>query len=443
MRATRLGAVLAAALTATLTIGAVRLERARRRFRGGGDEPGGPPGPGQAHLLDLGPEHGQDRRGLEQGPPRHPGHRQQAGGRRRRGGQVPHRGQGRQRRPTWSRPSTSTLPSFVAADAVADIKAETAAIKGEFGEGVWGLVTLGTDAVYAVPQDSGPMMLFYRADLFDKHGLQVPKTWDEYADSRPHRAREGPQGATWAPSPARTPAGSPGWPSRPARSGGRSAATSWKVNVDDDAHQEGRRLLGRPGEGGRHRRPAVLHPRVEQGAQRRQAADLAVAPSGRRACCPATRPRPRASGPSPRCRSGTPARTSAASGAAPRSRSPPRRRTRPPPPSSPPGSTPTRRRSTCWSRRRPSTRPPPRRSRRSARRLTTSPTSPTSGSRRPTVSAGARGFTFGPNVNVTYNAYKDAFDKALQDGTSFSDAVQAMHEATVADMSKSGFTLAS
>ena len=60
-----------------------------------------------------------------------------------------------------------------------------------------------------------------------------------------------------------------------------------------------------------------------------------------------------------------------------------------------------------------------------------------------TVSAGARGFTFGPNVGVTYNAFKDGFDKALQDGTSFSDAVAAMHEATVADMRKSGFTLAS
>jgi multiple sugar transport system substrate-binding protein len=35
--------------------------------------------------------------------------------------------------------------------------------------------------VYAVPQASGPMGLYYRADIFDKLGLKPPTTWDEYA----------------------------------------------------------------------------------------------------------------------------------------------------------------------------------------------------------------------------------------------------------------------
>ncbi|MGO4586749.1 ABC transporter substrate-binding protein [Arthrobacter sp. 2RAF6] len=35
--------------------------------------------------------------------------------------------------------------------------------------------------VYAVPQASGPMGLYYRKDIFDSLGLQAPKTWDEYA----------------------------------------------------------------------------------------------------------------------------------------------------------------------------------------------------------------------------------------------------------------------
>lgn len=73
------------------------------------------------------------------------------------------------------------LPSFVAADAVADLKSEFGAVKGEFSDGIWNLVTLGTDAVYGLPQDSGPMMLYYRTDLFTKYGITVPKTWDEYA----------------------------------------------------------------------------------------------------------------------------------------------------------------------------------------------------------------------------------------------------------------------
>lgn len=36
--------------------------------------------------------------------------------------------------------------------------------------------------IYAVPWDSGPMGLLYRADVFDKNGLSVPETWDDYAE---------------------------------------------------------------------------------------------------------------------------------------------------------------------------------------------------------------------------------------------------------------------
>ncbi len=58
------------------------------------------------------------------------------------------------------------------------------------------------------------------------------------------------------------------------------------------------------------------------------------------------------------------------------------------------------------------------------------------------IGATARGFTFGPNVNVTYNAYRDAFDQAVAAKTDFAAAVRTMQETTVADMRKSGFTLA-
>ena len=55
------------------------------------------------------------------------------------------------------------------------------------------------------------------------------------------------------------------------------------------------------------------------------------------------------------------------------------------------------------------------------------------------ISASAEGFTWGPNVNVTYSSYRDAFGKAIQDGSAFSDAVAQMQEDTVADMEKSGY----
>jgi multiple sugar transport system substrate-binding protein len=73
------------------------------------------------------------------------------------------------------------IPTLVSADAIADIAKEAGAVKAKFPESAWNAVTLGSDAVYGVPQDTGPMMFFYRSDVFDKLGLQPPKTWDEYA----------------------------------------------------------------------------------------------------------------------------------------------------------------------------------------------------------------------------------------------------------------------
>jgi multiple sugar transport system substrate-binding protein len=52
------------------------------------------------------------------------------------------------------------------------------------------------------------------------------------------------------------------------------------------------------------------------------------------------------------------------------------------------------------------------------------------------------GFTWGPDVNVTYSSYNDAFGKAITQKTPFSAAVDQMQATTVADMRKSGFKLA-
>ncbi|MBV7697888.1 ABC transporter substrate-binding protein [Streptomyces sp. TRM70350] len=75
------------------------------------------------------------------------------------------------------------LPTLVSNDVLADISGEVGDVKGKFAEGVWQQTTLGTDAVYAVPQDIGPMMFYYREDLFKEYGLNVPTTWDEFAET--------------------------------------------------------------------------------------------------------------------------------------------------------------------------------------------------------------------------------------------------------------------
>jgi multiple sugar transport system substrate-binding protein len=75
------------------------------------------------------------------------------------------------------------IATLVASDALADLSEHGANdLEDQFSASSWEQVTLGLDAVYAMPQDSAPMMFFYRADILDSLGLDVPTTWDEYAD---------------------------------------------------------------------------------------------------------------------------------------------------------------------------------------------------------------------------------------------------------------------
>lgn len=75
------------------------------------------------------------------------------------------------------------IPTLVAADALADLSDVLPDdLADRYADGTWESVTLGSDAVYGVPQDSGPMQFYYRADIFEQLGLEVPTTWDEYAD---------------------------------------------------------------------------------------------------------------------------------------------------------------------------------------------------------------------------------------------------------------------
>lgn len=74
------------------------------------------------------------------------------------------------------------IPTLVSEDALADIADVLPDGTAErFAEGTWQSVTLGSDAVYGVPQDSGPMQFYYREDVFQQYGLAVPTTWEQYA----------------------------------------------------------------------------------------------------------------------------------------------------------------------------------------------------------------------------------------------------------------------
>ncbi|GCE12173.1 ABC transporter substrate-binding protein [Tengunoibacter tsumagoiensis] len=73
------------------------------------------------------------------------------------------------------------LPTFEATGGLVDLSPYGASsVKDKFVPWTWGQVTQG-NAIYAIPQDTGPMVMYYRADLFEKYNIPVPTTWDEYA----------------------------------------------------------------------------------------------------------------------------------------------------------------------------------------------------------------------------------------------------------------------
>jgi len=86
------------------------------------------------------------------------------------------------------------LPQFALSNAVVDLNRYGAANwKGLFTESAWAQVTVN-DGVYGVPQDTGPMAMFYRKDVFDRLGLKPPATWDEFVAAAKRIKQDDPGG---------------------------------------------------------------------------------------------------------------------------------------------------------------------------------------------------------------------------------------------------------
>jgi multiple sugar transport system substrate-binding protein len=77
------------------------------------------------------------------------------------------------------------IPQFALGKALVDLKAYGFdSLKSDYSTGPWNSVNID-GGLYGLPQDSGPMALFYNKNVFDQYGLTVPKTWDEYvADAK-------------------------------------------------------------------------------------------------------------------------------------------------------------------------------------------------------------------------------------------------------------------
>lgn len=130
------------------------------------------------------------------------------------------------------------IPTLVSANALADLSDVGASdVAGDFPKSTWSAVTLGTDAVYAVPQDSGPMMFYYRADVLSKLGIAVPKTWDQYAAAakKIHAANSKQYLGTFS-------SGDPGWFTGLSQQAGASwwsiKGDAWGVDINSAASKE-------------------------------------------------------------------------------------------------------------------------------------------------------------------------------------------------------------
>lgn len=74
------------------------------------------------------------------------------------------------------------IPSYRLAKALVDIGPLGAnAAKDEYLPTLWQQVSEG-DKVFGMPWDTGPLGLIYREDIFRKHNLKTPATWDEFAE---------------------------------------------------------------------------------------------------------------------------------------------------------------------------------------------------------------------------------------------------------------------
>ena len=74
-----------------------------------------------------------------------------------------------------------SITNFALTGALADVtQYGGASVRDLFLPGVVGLVDIN-GGLYGVPQDFGPGVMYYRKDVFDAAGVEVPSTWAEYA----------------------------------------------------------------------------------------------------------------------------------------------------------------------------------------------------------------------------------------------------------------------
>jgi len=130
-----------------------------------------------------------------------------------------------------------SLPTMVSNNYLADISSYDASLKSDYPAGIWDQVTLGTSALYGVPQDAAPLALFYRKDLFKKYNLAVPTTWAQYATEAAQLHKDDP--SIYMGDTATTDAGLfAGLTQQAGAQWWSASGQSWSVGIDSAAAQK-------------------------------------------------------------------------------------------------------------------------------------------------------------------------------------------------------------
>jgi multiple sugar transport system substrate-binding protein len=330
------------------------------------------------------------------------------------------------------------LPTLVSNDVVADINDRVKSVKDDFDEGIWQQVSFAGHA-YAVPQDAAPMMLYYRADLFKQFGLAVPTTWDQFAAEAKALHAKDPKRYLTTFS-----ANDPGWFAGLAQQAGASwwktSGDTWSVAVADAATSKVADYWG-----------GLVNSGVISGAPMYTPAWNKALDNGTLLAWPSavwgpgvlvgSAPSTKgkwAIAPLPQWSAGE-QKTGSWGGSSTAIAAKSKHQA-------------AAAKFATWLNTAPE----------AVKALVTQaavyPACTTSAAtaalasppeffanqpdfyrQAATIGHTAAGFTWGPDVNVTYATYTDAFGKAIQAKSSFSAAVQAMQTATVADMKKNGF----
>jgi multiple sugar transport system substrate-binding protein len=340
--------------------------------------------------------------------------------------------------PDLAQAEYQALPTLVVGDVVADITSEIEPIKGEFTDAMWGLVTFG-DTTYGIPQDTAPMMLLYRKDLFKRYGLDVPTTWDQFAEAARQLRKKDPKRYLTTFS-----SQDPGWFAGLTQQAGANwwsiEGESWKVGIADDASKKVADYWN-----GLVSEKAILDQPMYTPQWNKQLNDGTLiawptavwGPAVLAGVAPDTKGK-WAMAPLPQWSEGEQAAGfwgGSSTAVMKKSKHPAEAAE-----------------FARWLNTDPkavdgligiSNVYPAATDGQSAPALSKPPAFMPDDAdffgRAAEISKTARGFTWGPDVNVTYQAYKDQFSKAIRNGAPFTGALEAMQDTTVRDMERSGF----